>query len=454
MILRQIRFYIQWQDNQFSVDAGTNDTLLSCIMRITRKNAHDFVCFKFSGVLDPRLTLLELEIVDGDTIYLRENNEDGIEKSGDTSSVAPIFAIKSKKEFTPNPINSDINFLSYTDSFQPPLEQYLLLQPIACDELYDEIEWGELTSRNKYEEGGILIGKVFQYQNKVYGVVEHIISSGIIGRSTHISFSHEVWDEMLKKLDGYNETNKTDLVVIGWYHTHPVNIAPEFSDTDYTTQRTHFSKYWQFALVLNPQKKTYNSYCGAVAKQCPVVFFQRAFNYNGRKEVSQSSSRVSAEERQLKTDYELLMRLSQLNPRFIGVAVLDRQNLPYAKKYNITFNTDILVWSRSSPSRYVVSSSVVLQIDLNNGYPSKQATVMAISDKPFHPFFDEYGVYYPSQFKKSSNIQELVIELWSELNYRATHGENERVVSEYALRIINEDKPQISYKSFTKLKTE
>ena len=167
-----------------------------------------------------------------------------------------------------------------------------------------------------------------------------------------------------------------------------------------------------------------------------------------------SSYYASDEERQLKTDYELLMRLAHLNPECISVAVLDRQNLPYVKKYNITFNTDVLVWDRTSPRSYAVTSSIVLQIDLNNGYPSRQATIMAISDKPLHPFFDEYGVYYPSKLNNANNIQEIVIELWSELNYRVTHGENERVISEYALRVINEDKPQISYKSFTKLKTE
>lgn len=453
--MRRICFFIQWQGNQFSIEANANDTLMSCIRSVTNKNAQDFVCFKFNGILDARLTISELGIVDEDTIFLRENNDETFESSSAANSpVAPVFAIKSKKEFSPCQINSDIDISCYTDLYQPPTEQYLLLQPIACDELYSEIEWGKLTSRNEYEEGGILIGKVFQYQNKVYGVVEHVISSGIIGRTTHISFSHEVWNDMLKSLDSYNETNKTDLVVIGWYHTHPVNIAPEFSDTDYTTQRTHFSKYWQFALVLNPQKKTFNAYCGATAKQCPVVFFQRAFNYDGRKEVLSSSYYASDEERQLKTDYELLMRLAHLNPECISVAVLDRQNLPYVKKYNITFNTDVLVWDRTSPRSYAVTSSIVLQIDLNNGYPSRQATIMAISDKPLHPFFDEYGVYYPSKLNNANNIQEIVIELWSELNYRVTHGENERVISEYALRVINEDKPQISYKSFTKLKTE
>lgn len=453
--MRQINFYIQYQGDSFTVTASPGDTLLDCISRITRKNAQVFVCFKFDGMpLDPKLTLLELNLADEETIYLRENYLENSERIGGTSfSAGPVFAIKSKKEFAPTLINSDINISNYSDSFQSPLEQYLLLQPIACGELFDDIGWGNLTSRNKYEEGGILIGKVFQFHNRVYGVVEHIISSDIIGRSTHISFSHEVWDEMLKKLDNYNEINKTDLVVIGWYHTHPVNIAPEFSDTDYSTQRTHFSKYWQFALVLNPQKKTFNAYCGASAKQCPVAFFQRAYNYDGRKEILRSNSYVSAEERQIKTDYDLLMRLAQLNSGLISVTVLDRQNIPRPKKYNVTFNTDVLVWSETSPDGYDVASSVVLQINLDNGYPVGPAAVTALSDKPLHPFFDQYGVYYPSQFKKANNIQELVIELWSELNYRATHGDNERFASEYAWRVI-EDKPQISHKTFTKLKTE
>ena len=110
MVLRRICFFIQWQGNQFSIEANANDTLMSCIRSVTNKNAQDFVCFKFNGILDARLTISELGIVDEDTIFLRENNDETFESSSAANSpVAPVFAIKSKKEFSPCQINSDID---------------------------------------------------------------------------------------------------------------------------------------------------------------------------------------------------------------------------------------------------------------------------------------------------------------------------------------------------------
>ena len=139
----------------------------------------------------------------------------------------------------------------------------------AWSEISKHIGWGNDYVRfNRVEQGGLLIGRVYKDEDKIFGVVTQTISGDLAqGSSSYLDMGHDVWKNMLDKKD---ELLKEDdgLNVIGWYHTHPNNLSVFMSGTDMNTQNTMFPEHWHFAMVLNPHQKVWKVFQG---DDCKII---------------------------------------------------------------------------------------------------------------------------------------------------------------------------------------
>jgi proteasome lid subunit RPN8/RPN11 len=154
----------------------------------------------------------------------------------------------------------------------------------AWDIIAAHIGWGEDATYNAVELGGLLLGRAYidEHTGLIYGIAElAIIAYSARGSMAYVKFSHQTWKEMMEEID---ETTKheqwADLQVIGWYHTHPGNLSVFMSGTDLNTQQKMFSKNWQFAIVLNPQKQTWRAFRGADARECHGEIIKQAVHGN------------------------------------------------------------------------------------------------------------------------------------------------------------------------------
>ncbi|PTX61108.1 JAB1/Mov34/MPN/PAD-1 ubiquitin protease [Kordia periserrulae] len=148
----------------------------------------------------------------------------------------------------------------------------LYISSSAKENIFSHIGWGKDISSNSVEQGGLLIGHSYKNRsdNSIIGHVEVAIPATTAkGSMTYLEFNHATWKMMMDKLDAINEaTIERDLQIIGWYHTHPGRLSVFMSGTDMNTQRKMFSKEWQFAIVLNPQKQFWRAFNGRNAEEC------------------------------------------------------------------------------------------------------------------------------------------------------------------------------------------
>lgn len=101
------------------------------------------------------------------------------------------------------------------------------------------------------EVGGVLLGKVFKYQNIVFiDVKDYIQATKYKNTSVSFTFTQESWNDIHNKMD-----DKKDLKIVGWYHTHPGH-GIFLSGADLYIHNNFFEKYWQVALVVDPLHNT------------------------------------------------------------------------------------------------------------------------------------------------------------------------------------------------------
>lgn len=156
--------------------------------------------------------------------------------------------------------------------------------PEALDELDAHIHWGEKRSDNLVEQGGYMLGSVYKYpkSDQLYAIVSKLIpvvgaegTSAYLNMGTDASYEASIAEQQAI-MDSNNELRR-----IGWYHTHPGSLGVFMSGTDMKTQTKSYSQEWQFAVVLNPQKRIWRGFNGYKAKECECVFLcPDNFRYN------------------------------------------------------------------------------------------------------------------------------------------------------------------------------
>ena len=186
------------------------------------------------------------------------------------------FIIKAQTEgYKPiNKICPEYNVIkqSLITIFSGKHEYKLLIGKNVYDKLCSHIDWGRNTSKNQNEQGGVLLGDVYidPETNIIWGVVNNIVPAiNAYGTSAYLQMDHKTWKEIIDTIDRqYSIDNHDKAHIIGWYHTHPKNLAVFMSGTDMDTQKSFFSKDWKYSIVINPQREEWSVYHGANAIEC------------------------------------------------------------------------------------------------------------------------------------------------------------------------------------------
>ena len=93
----------------------------------------------------------------------------------------------------------------------------------------------EHLKRQRVEQGGLLIGKVYELDTSKHllmNITNSVEASDFQGTSVSLSMDGSVWQSATENLESGE-------FVIGWYHSHP-NLGAFFSGTDRMTQRNFF----------------------------------------------------------------------------------------------------------------------------------------------------------------------------------------------------------------------
>ncbi|HWW74313.1 MAG TPA: hypothetical protein VNZ44_02900, partial [Pyrinomonadaceae bacterium] len=148
----------------------------------------------------------------------------------------------------------------------------LYLTHEAMGHIRSHVGWGEMNQHNCVEQGGLLLGQAFR--DSTGGVTYGVVTAAVAGRSArgssvHLEMTHNTWKEMLDSAERLLEQSpQSELQVIGWYHTHPNGLDVFMSGTDRQTQGRMFAHDWQFAVVLNPQRRRWRAFYGREAQEC------------------------------------------------------------------------------------------------------------------------------------------------------------------------------------------
>lgn len=163
--------------------------------------------------------------------------------------------------------------IQLSDNFSAALRTHkLILRPEAVREIFNFIEWDvgqRLDSR--VEQGGILLGKrYYDCQKDIHFAVVHkaITADGADGSTGYLDISRECWGIMHDKKDAYNRETGKNVVIVGWFHTHPNGLPCFMSGTDRNTQSHFFNGENTYSIVINPQRHLLKVFR---AKECHAV---------------------------------------------------------------------------------------------------------------------------------------------------------------------------------------
>lgn len=185
----------------------------------------------------------------------------------------PKIVINSKSEYEPVHLNEPFWFKDKIPNPQNDERHYLIIRTQTFKNLKNSLDWGIRTKRNQVEQGGVLLGHIAYYKNETYCFMDDFLLADTTGNSVFVEFTNEMWTIMQNKLTKLNETldRNEQLVIVGWFHTHPNGLAVFMSGTDITTQKLNFSQKWQASLVMNPHTNKYRVFFGARATEGKVV---------------------------------------------------------------------------------------------------------------------------------------------------------------------------------------
>ncbi len=119
---------------------------------------------------------------------------------------------------------------------------------------------------DKKEVGGLLLGRV--WKNNLTGMtatgplifILDAISSEVCRNSpVSLEMSTDIWDRV-------NEQVSEEIIVVGWYHSHP-NLGAYFSGTDRRTQRAFFNHLYSIGWVIDPFRNEDKVFVGMDAEE-------------------------------------------------------------------------------------------------------------------------------------------------------------------------------------------
>ena len=111
-------------------------------------------------------------------------------------------------------------------------------------EILDRVEEHAFSVTDR-EVGGILVGQLSESGVRVAGSIPALRARG---DQMHVTFTHEVWEDVLSTIDREFQGQQ----IVGWYHTHP-GFGVFLSEVDLFAHRNFFNAAWQVALVVDPK---------------------------------------------------------------------------------------------------------------------------------------------------------------------------------------------------------
>lgn len=137
--------------------------------------------------------------------------------------------------------------------------------------------WNEvysLLASHKFEQGGLLIGRVYgkflEGHPQITGieVVDHVWCEPRDSTPVFLTVAPEVWTYANSKL-------LDDTLIVGWYHSHP-NLGAFYSSTDKETQRNVFFHPYSLGVVIDPIRVEEMWHLGKDVKIIPPKFIRMA----------------------------------------------------------------------------------------------------------------------------------------------------------------------------------
>lgn len=147
---------------------------------------------------------------------------------------------------------------------------------------------GQRSIKTDKEVAGILLGTTSP-DNQAIKVSHIAIAADEDSSPVHFKFTYSVWDDLIDQMERMSREAGEELLLLGWYHTHP-NMSVFLSRYDLRTHRD-FHRPYQFALVLAPRRGTRDTSVGFFCNrggETPLVPGIRVFGTRERREVTGS----------------------------------------------------------------------------------------------------------------------------------------------------------------------
>jgi proteasome lid subunit RPN8/RPN11 len=145
---------------------------------------------------------------------------------------------------------------------------------------------GQRSIKTDKEVAGILLGTKSP-DNQAIKISHIAIAVDEDSSPVHFKFTYSVWDDLIDQMERMSREAGEELLLLGWYHTHP-NMSVFLSRYDLRTHRD-FHRPYQFALVLAPRRGTRDTSMGFFCNrggETPLVPGVRVFGTDQRKEVT------------------------------------------------------------------------------------------------------------------------------------------------------------------------
>lgn len=158
----------------------------------------------------------------------------------------------------------------------------LVFTPYASARLCSIIGWlRDDFPENRLEQGGLLVGRYVRGQDG--SPIQAEVTDILVAKASTRSPGYIEWDameetrlqrlffEMQDKIAADDPVAAEELMLIGWWHTHPNSLAVFMSNTDMVTQRIKCPKPEKYSVVLNPHMGVWRAFAGIEAEEVPAV---------------------------------------------------------------------------------------------------------------------------------------------------------------------------------------
>ena len=175
--------------------------------------------------------------------------------AGDTISIVPQFTAGVQFEHTA--YVPPLVVLDGVPSYRLPLQGWPVDHPVDASNKTTQICFEPATlerirehtkSDQTMELGGILLGQVYEDRGHFFVMVEDALEAQhTIASTGSLTFTDRTWLDIL-----YQRRSRTELQVIGWYHSHP-GFGIFLSESDLFIQHHFFGNQpWYLAMVVDP----------------------------------------------------------------------------------------------------------------------------------------------------------------------------------------------------------